>query len=305
MIGVILDFNISWWESLLLGLVQGLTEFIPVSSSAHLNILHTFFGHPRKLTYDVILSVGTSIALLWFFRHDWKALFTDKSQAKLRNLIFSSCVPAALLGVVLKKSRLTEISPIADAWFNGVLLVAAGLVLLWSDRVGKQEREMSSVGFKDAMIVGCSQAIALFPGVSRSGATLTAGLFLGMTRESAARFSFLMSLPINIGATAYACYDDFKNGAGWATVGATPAVMILGIAASAVSGFWAIGFLLNFLKKRDVMPFVIWRIVVALIVWGLIAAGRIPMTQPTNKTAQVAGTKVVSHASTQTQRERP
>lgn len=282
------DFNISWWESLLLGLVQGLTEFIPVSSSAHLNILHTFFGHPRKLTFDVILSVGTSIALLWFFRSDWKALFTDKTQAKLRNLIFISCVPAALLGVVLKKSRLTETSPVADAWFNGVLLVVAGLVLLWSDRVGRREREMSSVTLKDAMIVGCSQAIALFPGVSRSGATLTAGLFLGLTRESAARFSFLMSLPINIGATAYACYDDFKGGAGWEIIGATPGVMLLGIAASAASGFWAIGFLLNFLKKRDVMPFVVWRVIVAFIVWGLLAAGKIPATQTTDEHAQVS-----------------
>lgn len=282
--------TVSAVESVVLGLLQGLTEFIPVSSSAHLNIAHTFFGHPRMLTYDVVLSVGTTIALAWYFRHDWKALFFDKSQAKLRNLIFLSCVPAALLGVILKKSGIEETSPVADAWFNGVLLVAAGLVLLWSDRVGRQERELNSVNLKDAMIVGCSQALALFPGVSRSGATLTAGLFRGMTRESAARFSFLMSLPINIGATAYSCYDDFKHGAGWATVGASPSVMMIGIVASAVSGFWAIGFLLNFLKKRDVMPFVIWRIVVAFIVWGLLAAGKIPATQAIDKHAQVSKT---------------
>jgi len=261
-------------DAIILGLVQGLTEFIPVSSSAHLNIAHRFLGHERNLTFDVMLHIGTLMALVWYFRHDWKALIFDKTQAKLRNLILLGCVPAAILGVLLDPFQ--ESQPMfEDIRFNAVMLIVAGLVLLLADRVGKQEREIESVGLKESLLVGCSQALALIPGVSRSGSTLTMGLFLGLSRESAARFSFLMSLPITLGAVIFKTKDLFGEGAVGATQ-ASPLVLLLGVAVSAVSGFWAIGFLLNFLKKRDVMPFVIWRVAVALVVLGLAGLGRLP-----------------------------
>lgn len=275
---------ITIWDAIILGLVQGLTEFIPVSSSAHLNIAHHFLGHERNLTFDVMLHIGTLIALVWYFRSDWKGLLFDKSQAKLRNLIFLGCVPAAILGVLLDPYQ-ENVALFEDIRFNATMLIVAGLILLFADRVGRKSREVRNAGLKDSLLVGCSQALALIPGVSRSGSTMTMGLFLGMTREAAAKFSFLMSLPITLGAVIFKLKDLFGEGAIGATQ-ASPLILLIGVLVSAASGFWAIGFLLNFLKKRDVLPFVIWRIVVALIVWSLVATGRIVPT-PKTETASL------------------
>ncbi len=263
-------------QSIVLGLVQGLTEFIPVSSSAHLNIVHALMGQGRNLGYDVMLSIGTTIALIWYFRHDWKQLLTNPAQSKLRNYILLACVPGVILGYALKKAGIEDRPPVSEVWFNAALMALAGLVLLWADRVSRRNRDMESINLTDSLVVGTSQALALFPGISRSGATLTAGLFRGMTRETAARFSFLMSLPINIGATIFAFYDDYKHHGGWAAFNATPGVMLLGIIVSAASGFWAIGFLLNFLKKNNMVPFVLWRFGVAALVFLLIYLGHLP-----------------------------
>lgn len=257
----------------MLGLAQGLTEFIPVSSSAHLNFLHAYFGQSRELGYDVVLSIGTTVALAWYFRHDWKALLTDPAQRKLRDLIFISCIPAVLLGFVLKKTGMEDRPPVSEVWFNAVLLSVAGVVLWVSDRTGRQTRELKSVNLADALIVGCSQALALFPGVSRSGSTLTAGLFRGMTREAAARFSFLMSLPISTGAILFSCYSDIKKGVPF---GASPISLLVGVLVSGISGFWAIGFLLNFLKRRSVTPFLMWRLAVTALVFTMMATHQLP-----------------------------
>jgi undecaprenyl-diphosphatase len=249
-----------WWQAIILGIVQGLTEFIPVSSSGHLNIVHAIMGHPRQLAYDVFLSIGTTVALIWYFRHDWKNLLTLQSWAKLRNLIFISCIPAVIVGVLLRD--LQDTGPFSDPKFNALCMMIAGAVLLWSDKVGSKRREVKNATVVDALLVGASQAVALIPGVSRSGSTMTAGLFLGFKREDAARFSFLMSLPINLGATFYEIYGMTKPDA--TPMNASIFTMVLGIVAAGVSGFWAITFLLNYLKTRDVTPFFIWRLVVGL-----------------------------------------
>ena len=262
--------HIEIWHAILLGLVQGLTEFIPVSSSAHLNITHYFLGQPRELTFDVFLHVGTTAALIWYFRHDWKELLTVKKFAHLRNLVFIACVPAAIAGALLRDLE-DKIPLFTDVRFNAVMLAVAGAVLMISDQVGTQERSIEKITLKDALIIGASQAIALIPGVSRSGSTLTAGLFLGLKRADAARFSFLMSLPITLGAIAFEFRGFLKNGGNientsyWA-IG-------IGIVTAGISGLWAIGFLLNYLKTKDVTPFFIWRLAVALLVFALILAG--------------------------------
>ena len=256
--------EITWWQAVVLGLVQGLTEFIPVSSSAHLNIAHAAFGQGRELAFDVMLSIGTTAALAWYFRRDWKELLTNPQQAKLRNLVFIGCVPAVVFGVLIHK--LQDEPPISEVWFNATMLIVAGLILLGSDIVGRKVREVSSVTLKDSIIVGVAQALALFPGVSRSGSTMTAGLFLGMTREAAARFSFLMSLPISVGAVVYELKKDVIDAGGFSQLGASPTNVLIGIVVSGVSGWWAIGFLLNYLKNRGVAPFVAWRVVVAIAV---------------------------------------
>ena len=261
--------RIEVWQAIVLGLVQGLTEFIPVSSSAHLNIAHNLMGHPRQLTLDVFLSIGTTVALVWYFRHDWKELLTVKRLAPLRNLVFISCVPAALAGVLLR--GLEDKYPLfADIRFNAVMLAVAGAVLLISDQVGAKNRTVENIKLKDALIIGASQAIALIPGVSRSGSTLTAGLFLGLERADAARFSFLMSLPITLGAIAFELYGFFKK---HEVINASYLTIAIGIVAAGISGLWAIGFLLNYLKTKDVTPFFIWRLAVALLVFGALLAG--------------------------------
>lgn len=272
--------EITWWHAILLGLTQGLTEFIPVSSSAHLNIMHWLLGQPRELTFDVALHIGTTFALIWYFRHDWAELLRNPAQARLRNLIFMACVPAILAGLALRKYQETPI--FADVRFNAVMLIIMGSLLWLADYTGSKQRPLEEVQTKDALLIGVSQALALVPGVSRSGSTMTMGLLLKFSRESAARFSFLMSLPITLGAVGYEFYKDvLKAPNGLGALNASPGVVLLGILVSGASGFWAIGFLLNFLKNRSVALFTFWRIGVALLVFALVAAGfRAESNQP-------------------------
>lgn len=255
---------VSWWQSIILGLAQGLTEFIPVSSSAHLNILHWMFGQERSLTFDVMISIGTTIALAFYFRKDWKDLLFDPSHRLMRNLILLSCVPAVIAGLMLR--HLEETYPLfTDVRFNAMMLAVAGLILWLSDVVGTKRRELDKVTWIDALLIGGSQAFALIPGVSRSGSTITAGLFLGLKREEAARFSFLMSLPITLGATAFEMRSVVQHGV-LSSANASPLVLLLGILVSAVAGFWAIDFMLKYLKTKSVAIFVVWRLAVAFIV---------------------------------------
>jgi undecaprenyl-diphosphatase len=262
---------ISWWEAAVLGLVQGLTEFIPVSSSAHLNITHWLLGQGRHLTFDVFLHIGTLFALVFYFRKDWVSLIKNPEQKRLRNLIFLACVPAVIAGVLLRDAE--ESLPLfTDVQFNATMMIVMGLVLWAADATGRKTREIGTVTTADALIIGASQALALIPGVSRSGSTLTFGLFRGLKREDAAKFSFLMSLPITLGAVAFETMNAAKEirEHGFASLGAGPGEILLGIIVSGASGFWAIGFLLDYLKTRDVKLFVFWRIIVALMVFAIL-----------------------------------
>ena len=260
---------ITWWQAIILGLTQGLTEFIPVSSSAHLNIVHWLMGQKREavFTYDMVLNLGTLAALVYYFRHDWANLLRDPSQRKLRNLVFIACVPAVIAGLLLRDLEDSH-RLFVDVRFNAMMLIVMGMLLLWADHVGRKRRDLDQANWKDAVAVGCSQALALIPGVSRSGATLTAGLFRRLKREDAARFSFLMSLPITLGAVIYEIFGLFRQG-GLSQVNAHPLNILLGVLVAGASGFWAISFLLNYLKTRSVTLFVVWRVVVALVVFAL------------------------------------
>ena len=263
------DPTVSWWQAIILGLVQGLTEFIPVSSSAHLNIAHHFMGHDRELTFDVFLHVGTVAALVFYFRHDWKELLFNRAQRKMLGYILLACVPAAIVGFATREWQDTH--PLfKDPRSNAIMLIVGGALLLLADKISAKKREIKDVSAKDAVLVGIGQACALIPGVSRSGATLTAGLFLGFKREDAMRFSFLMSLPIMLGAFAFEFRGLLEEG-GLTSMDASPFAVFLGILASALSGLWAIAFLLNYLKTRDVTPFFVWRVVVAILVFALLA----------------------------------
>lgn len=254
--------DVTWWQAIILGLVQGLTEFIPVSSSAHLNITHYLLGqNSRQLPFDVFLSIGTIVALAWYFFRDWKGLLTDKRQRWMLYMVLLACVPAVLIAKFSPIRDLEDTSKyFFSPFYNGLWLIIGGTLLFIADKVGSKKRPMSNIKNGDAIIIGFSQALALIPGFSRSGSTIMAGLFLGLKREDAARFSFLMSLPISIGAVVYEARGLVKAG----SLGAGPLEAILGVTAAALSGFWAISFLLRYLSTRGMTPFFVWRIVVGV-----------------------------------------
>ena len=253
--------EVNWWQAIVLGLVQGLTEFIPVSSSAHLNITHFLLGqNSRQLPFDVLLSVGTILALAWYFFSDWKALITDRRQRWLLSLVIISCIPAVLVAKFSPIDRWESTSKFFfSPFYNGLWMIIGGALLLVADFVGAKKRAINNIKNGDAIIIGASQALALIPGFSRSGSTIMAGLFLGIKREDAARFSFLMSLPISIGAVVFKARDLHTTG-----LGAQPVPALLGVLVSGLSGFWAISFLLRYLATRGMTPFFLWRLVVGL-----------------------------------------
>jgi undecaprenyl-diphosphatase len=276
-------------QAALIGLLQGLTEFIPVSSSAHLELAPWIAGWPSdtvvsSLSFDVFLHLGTLIALLGYFARDWLRLL-GAAVASVRErrigadpdrrlawLLILATVPAGLIGFV--GEDLIDRALHADT--DQVRLAIAGFVVLgaavlWlADRLGSRRREIDSLDARSALAIGLSQAVALLPGISRSGATITTGLALGLTRESAARFSFLLATPITLGAGLYGSrklLDVSHSGVEWLAIA-------VGFAAAAISGLLAIGFLLSWLRRRSVAIFSLYRLAFAALIVALVLAGR-------------------------------
>jgi undecaprenyl-diphosphatase len=272
-------------QAIILGIVQGLTEFIPVSSSAHLVILPWLFGWDdpvfRSLGFDVALHMGTLAAIVVFFWKDWVRLigawFLSIGQRKIgadqdRRMawyLVLACIPGALAGVLFQ-GKIEELfhpqgAPILASSMIAMAAILAllGLLLLLADKLGKRVRGFDAIGWKDALLIGLSQAFAIFPGVSRSGATITAGLALGLERESAARFSFLLSAPIIAGAGAKSLYDLLE---GASESGATAPLMAVGFVAAAASGLICIKFLMDFLRKHSTKGFAFYRWALAALV---------------------------------------
>jgi undecaprenyl-diphosphatase len=277
------------FQAILIGLIQGLTEFIPVSSSAHLELAPWIFGWPSdgligSLAFDVFLHLGTLLALIGYFWRDWIRLIgafvgslRDRRigadpDRRLAWLLALATVPAAIIGFV-GEDVIDEVlhggsDPVRLA--IAAFLVAGALGLLAADRFGSRRRELGQIGPGTALAIGLSQALALLPGISRSGATITAGLALGLTRESAARFSFLLATPITLGAGLYGSrhlLNEAHTGAEWLAIGG-------GFAAAAISGVLAIGFLLAWLRSRSVAAFSAYRVALALLVVALVIVGR-------------------------------
>jgi undecaprenyl-diphosphatase len=265
-------------EAIILGLIQGLTEFIPVSSSGHLIIIPKLLGwKDMGLTFDVALHLGTVIALIAFFWRDWVKIITQfyshvvkrkdyiemeagGSHGRQMIPIIIACVPAALVGY--KWNDYIE-ETLRNPYIVIIPMVVVGLVMLLGEKLGRRNRPMGQMTYKDYIIIGLAQAMALFPGVSRSGATITAGLFLNLEREAAARFSFLMSMPIIVAAALLQFYKNFLK------VGVTSselAVFAVGLITAAISGYLAIRFLMNFVQKRSLAAFAIYRFAFAVLV---------------------------------------
>ncbi len=267
-------------QALVMGIVQGLTEFLPVSSSGHLIIVPWLFGWTdpfiTSLAFSVMLHLGTLIALLVYFRHDWVRLipaglaaigdrsFKGDPDRKLAWLLVAATIPAAIVGALFSDFFETQVREIG---LVAVTLVVGGVILWVADHVGRQTKTVDDVTFPLAVGIGAAQTIALIPGISRSGISISAGRFAGLTRESAARFAFLMATPITAGAILF---EGRKLVTGEAGVAVEVAPLIVGLVASLVSGVIAIRFMLGYLRTRSLDIFVFYRFILAavvLIVW--------------------------------------
>ncbi|MFA6092927.1 MAG: undecaprenyl-diphosphate phosphatase [Elusimicrobiota bacterium] len=254
--------TISIAQAMVYGVLQGLTEFLPVSSSAHLSLLPWVLGWKDPgLAFDVALHAGTLAAVLLYFRKDWARLAADflqgpfSDQARSARLIILASVPAAAAGLFFEKQAETVFR---SPWVSAAMLALFGLLLGWADRRACARRDLSALDWPRALAVGVAQALAIVPGVSRSGATITAGLFLGLSREDAARFSFLLSAPIILGA----CLRKLPLLA--RSIG-EPAVLCA-LAASALSGLLAIEWLLRLSRRIGYAPFAVYRILLAAVI---------------------------------------
>jgi undecaprenyl-diphosphatase len=263
-------------QALVLGVVQGLTEFLPVSSSGHLIVVPYLLGFHdafiTSLAFTVMLHMGTLVALLIYFRADWLRLvpaglaaIRDRSlrndpDRRLAWLLVVATVPAVIAGVLL--NDVIE-SNIRNPGLVAVML-AIGAGILWlADRVGSHREGVTDVTFPVAFAIGVAQAVALVPGISRSGISISAGLFAGLTREAAARFSFLMATPVVAGAGAWEALKLVRGeGGGDVSV----AALIVGVLAAFLAGLAAISFTLRYLRTHPVTIFVVYRLVLAVVV---------------------------------------
>lgn len=273
-------------EAILLGVVQGLTEFLPISSTAHLVIARQLLGHETpEDAFTTVIQLGTLVAVFVYFRADIvkmvRAVVADlrwfpiasSPESRLAWLIVLGSIPAGVAGLTLKK-RLKEnfYNLQAIAW---VAIVFALLMLaaeVWARRRAKARppRTEGQVTWRDAVWVGLWQALALMPGASRSGTTITGGLFAGLDRAAAARFSFLLSLPTILAAGLKELYDERKQLLG-STDQAVP--LVVGLVVSGVVGYLSIAWLLGFLKRYTTTAFVAYRLVLGATILGLLAAG--------------------------------
>jgi undecaprenyl-diphosphatase len=260
-------------QALILGLIQGLTEFIPVSSSGHLVLAHHFLGITTTgLSFDVALHLGTLGALIIYFHKDlWalaQAVLQRKPEARLAWLLAVATIPAVITGVLLESA--------AESAFRSPTLVAVNLALVAVLMIGAEEyyhrvvrgaTSLQKVTLRQALVMGCAQAVAIVPGISRSGSTITAGLFSGMERVAATRFSFLLGIPITGGAILKVLSEKQTL----QEVSNDRIIFAVGIVAALASGLFAIRFLLNFLSKHSLMTFAYYRLGLAVLVLLLLS----------------------------------
>jgi undecaprenyl-diphosphatase len=286
------------YQAVVLAIIQGLGEFIPVSSSGHLIIVRRLLGWnelspAHELTFDVALHFGTLLSVLFYFRRTWfqilRAAFggkvvrfseaggsdtnlTAEEQKEERMLLWFlaiATIPGAIAGKLLEHSA-------EDYFREHLVLIAAALIvvglLMWlGEKVGKLEKPLTRTSFADSLLIGIAQAFALVPGVSRSGSTITAGLFRNLTREAAVRFSFLLSTPIIAGAALLKAHELHKEG----LPEGMHAPFIVGIIVSAIVGYITIAWLLRYLQTNSLRAFVIYRVIVGIVIIALVYLGHL------------------------------
>jgi undecaprenyl-diphosphatase len=258
-------------QAVTLGAVQGITEFLPVSSTAHLILVPWIMGWPDPgARFDVALHLGTLVALVLYFRNDWLGLLTSgigwlrgnrtDPTGRLAIYIVLATIPGALAGALFQKQiESTLRSPLIIS----IALIALALVLVFAERIGRHTKDLDKITLSDGLTVGFAQALALVPGVSRSGVTITAGLFRGMTRKAAARFSFFLSTPIIAGAVAKKFLDIIKEGL--PSNDSLP--FVAGIVVSGIVGYLSISFLIRYLSTHNTYVFIYYRIALGILVF--------------------------------------
>jgi undecaprenyl-diphosphatase len=264
------------FQSIFLGIVQGFTEFLPVSSSAHLSALPQILGIKsvflNSLSFDIALHAGTLLAVVVFFWKKitglFKGFFGGLLSKKLRkapdfrlsiNIIIAT-LPVIAAGVLLKdKAEGIFRNPV----YTGSALLLFGILLWAADIAGKKRKDTDKISIIDSAVIGLAQVLSLVPGVSRSGITITAGLFAGLKRQDAAEFAFLLSIPAIAGAFVFKLKDIIHTGAGNNTL-----ILAAGFIASAIAGFAAITFLISFVKKNSYFPFVLYRFALGAFIIG-------------------------------------
>ena len=267
------------YQVVVLALVQAATEFLPISSSAHLIVVPWLFGwQDQGLLFDVALHLGTLAAVLLYFAKTWIRLLFLAAGRKVRPVsrddpdsdlednprlfayLVAATFPAGIAGLLLEDYVKTIFrSPLVVAG----MLIAVGLVIWWAERAGRLERNLGAVSLGDALTIGGAQALALIPGTSRSGITISAGLFRGLQRTAAARFSFLLSSPIILGASVKAGWGVWRHGG---VGGEWPAPFLLGIVVSGVAGYAVIGSFLRYLQRSTMLPFVYYRVIFGIMI---------------------------------------
>jgi undecaprenyl-diphosphatase len=263
-------------QALVMGIVQGLTEFLPVSSSGHLILVPSLLGWTDpfidSLAFSVMLHMGTLVALLVYFWRDWVALIPaglaairDRSlrsdpERRLAWLIVVTVIPAAIVGALL--NDVIE-SNVREPGLVAILLVVGAAIMWLADRWGQRTRQMESLTFPAAFGIGAAQAIALLPGISRSGISISAGLFAGLSREAAARFSFLMAAPVIAGA---GLFEGRRLVTGEAGVSVEAAPLVVGFVAALAAGLVAIWTLLRYVRTNSLALFIAYRVVLAIVV---------------------------------------
>jgi undecaprenyl-diphosphatase len=259
---------VDWLQTLLIALIQGLTEFLPVSSQAHLVLYSWVTGEAYQgLDFDIILHAGSLVAVVWYFRRELVAMARSWSgslaggernaDSRLAWWIIIATLPVVIFGFLLKDYAATELRAV---WIMAAALIVFGVLLGWADWRGRRDCDEHQLGLKAVLVIGFAQVLALIPGTSRSGITITAALFMGLTREAASRFSFLLSIPVITGATILALSDLS------AAELTTPwGLLLLGFIVSALSTYACIHYFLAFIKRIGMQPFVAYRVILGLL----------------------------------------
>jgi len=266
-------------QAIVLGIVQGLTEFLPVSSTAHLRLVPAFAGWDDPGTaFTAVVQLGTMAAVLLYFREDlwniaraWLRSLRDPAargtlDARLGWYLIVGTIPVSILGVLFKDKIETDARQLV---LIGIALIVLGIVLEIAEKVGRKEREIESLTMRDGILIGVAQAAALVPGVSRSGSTISAGLFLGLERAAAARYSFLLSVPAVVLSGLFELKDVGSGG------GAGPVPTIIATVFAFIVGYASIAWFLKYLTRHPVTIFVAYRVVLGVVVLALVASGAV------------------------------